>query len=214
MTRIVAISDTHGQHGLLDIPDGDLLVHAGDFAARGRIQDINPFNDWLDSLPHEEIIFVPGNHDFCFEARAQQETAINRLQAADVLIDQVTTVDGLKIWGSPWQPEFFDWAFNLPRGKPLREKWDLIPEDVDVLITHGPPFKIGDTVQPKNESVGCEDLRDRVREVVPEVHVFGHIHEGYGTYQKWDVTFVNASICDGNYSPINEPIVIDVEGKS
>lgn len=210
VTTIVSISDTHGQHQGLEVPDGDILIHAGDFSSEGDLRNVDPFNKWLGSFPHEHKIFVPGNHDFCFEAKHNQEKAIERLTAADVLIDEALTVEGLKIWGSPWQPEFFDWAFNLPRGEALREKWEKIPDDVDVLVTHGPPYGMGDFVPQSDLRVGCQELLDAVRRVDPIVHIYGHIHEGYGTYNRNDTKFINASICDGGYQPSNEPIVSEV----
>jgi Icc-related predicted phosphoesterase len=126
----------------------------------------------------------------------------------------------IKIYGSPWQPWFYDWAFNLPRlGTELQEKWNMIPEDTDVLITHGPPNGILDLVnnfrQP-NRNVGCELLRNKIEELNPTLNVFGHIHEGYGTFNNGKTTFVNASICTAGYEPTNKPIIIDlteVDGK-
>jgi Icc-related predicted phosphoesterase len=102
-----------------------------------------------------------------------------------------------------------DWAFNLQRGPALREKWALIPEGTDVLITHGPPFGILDWTA-RGERVGCEDLLEAVRRVKPRLHVFGHIHEGYGEHEQDGTRFVNASICTEAYQPTNAPIVVDV----
>ena len=130
-------------------------------------------------------------------------------------------VAGLRVWGSPWQPWFYDWAFNLPRGPALREKWDLIPYDTDVLITHGPPFGFLDgAARPASgwsdqdevsvEHLGCEELRRALDRVRPRLHVFGHIHEGYGRGQLADTILVNASNCDEDYRPVNAPVVIDL----
>ena len=126
----------------------------------------------------------------------------------------------IKIYGSPWQPWFYDWAFNLPRlGKELEEKWSMITEDVDVLITHSPPNGVLDLVdnfrQP-NRNVGCELLKFHVERVKPALNVFGHIHEGYGTKNLEDTLYVNASICTARYDAINKPIIVDlteVDGK-
>lgn len=206
MTNIVLISDTHGSHDRVDVPEGDILIHAGDFSAEGELETVDSFNEWLGSLPHDHKIFIPGNHDFCFEAERHQEESIQRLSAATVLIDESVTIEGVKIWGSPWQPEFFDWAFNLPRGEALRTKWDQIPEDVDVLVTHGPPYGFGDFVRQNGIRVGCQELLKAVKRTKPKLHVYGHIHEGYGTYHQNGTTFVNASICDARYEPSNKPI--------
>ncbi len=113
------------------------------------------------------------------------------------------------MWGSPWQPRFGDWAFGLDRGPAIRERWDLIPDGLDVLITHGPPAHIGDRLL-SGEHVGCEDLRQVVRQRRPRLHVFGHIHEGYGVVREGGITYVNASVCDAAYRAVNRPVVISL----
>jgi predicted phosphodiesterase len=120
----------------------------------------------------------------------------------------------IKFWGSPWQPEFYNWAFNLPRlGDELKKYWDMIPNDTDVLITHGPPNEARDFVnnwrQPVR-NVGCELLRFRVEQIKPLVHIFGHIHESYGVEYVKDILYVNASTCTERYAPSNKPIVVDL----
>ncbi|KAF9939234.1 metallophosphoesterase domain-containing protein 1 [Modicella reniformis] len=131
---------------------------------------------------------------------------------------------GYKIWASPWQPEFFDWAFNEERGK-LKEIWKHIPIDTDILVTHGPPKYHGDTVpRQNNQHVGCHELLNRLKVVRPRYHVFGHIHEGYGVSQiNWPsdntqqssqpTVCINASVCNLQYRPINKPIVVDLPPK-
>jgi predicted phosphodiesterase len=130
------------------------------------------------------------------------------------LQDSEVTIDGLRIWGSPWQPEFYDWAFNLPRGDALKEKWDLIPAGIDILVTHGPPRgKLDMTYSyagfPRDE-VGCWDLARAVARIKPKVHVFGHIHVGYGVVEENGTTFVNPSSCDDNYDATQDPIVLEI----
>jgi Icc-related predicted phosphoesterase len=199
---IVAISDTHGFHESVDIPAGDILIHAGDLTRHGEMGDVEEFNDFLNGLPHPVKIVIAGNHDFCFEQ--DPETCRTHLTNAIYLQDQAVTVEGILFYGSPWQPWFFDWAFNLQRGPEIRAKWDLIPEDTDVLITHGPPFGHGDqTIQ--GERVGCQDLLEVVERIQPKVHIFGHIHEGYGMTRNEHTTFINASICGSSYRPKNTP---------
>ena len=194
------------------MPDGDILIHAGDATNRGQIEELTAFNDWFSSLPHRRKIFVAGNHDWLFEKRpkyAQSLLAENIIYLQDSEIE----IEGLKIYGSPWQPRFFDWAFNLNRGAELAEKWKLIPNEIDVLITHGPPFGILDET-PRGDLAGCEELRKRVGEIAQfgklKLHVFGHIHFGYGETEKFGVRFVNASNCDEDYLPTNPPIVVDL----
>ncbi len=132
------------------------------------------------------------------------------LTNVEVFVDDYVIIDGLLYYFSPYQPEFCDWAYNLPRGEPLREKWSLIPDNVDVLVTHGPPHGILD-VAPFGGNVGCEELRQVIgTRINPKLHVFGHIHDGYGMTKIGNTTFVNAAICTERYQPINAPIVIDI----
>ena len=206
--KIVAISDTHTY--IPAVPIGDVLVHAGDFAGRGNLRDLEIFLAWFGALPHKHKILVAGNHDWCFLGRYERKEAVRRAsEVCTYLEDSSITIDGIKFYGSPWQPEFHAWAFNLPRGKALKEKWDMIPEDTDVLITHGPPQFIRDFCPGGN--VGCADLAARVMELNQlKYHIFGHIHEGYGIETRGNTTFINASICSGNYRPTNDPILVEI----
>jgi Icc-related predicted phosphoesterase len=223
MPRIVLLSDTHNAHDEIQIPAGDILIHAGDATNQGTIEEIAQFSGWFKKLPHKYKIFVAGNHDWLFETNPQ--SARKLVEGIIYLQDSFVEIENLKIYGSPWQPRFFDWAFNLRRGTELAEKWRLIPNDTNVLITHGPPYGILDEA-PRgslpNENVGCEDLRGRIEELVSfdrlKLHIFGHIHFCYGVTEKFGemfnrkegVKFVNASNCDESYAPINPPIVFDL----
>ena len=209
--RVVCVSDTHLFHlqSSMVIPDGDVLLHAGDTTRRGSLDEIAMFNAWFSAQPHPHKVFVAGNHDFGFEqqplaAQAMLDPAIHYLQDAEV------TVAGLRIWGSPWQPRFFDWAFNLDRGPTIRAKWRLIPDGVDVVITHGPPMGILDQTT-RGVAAGCQDLFDELTtRVKPRLHLFGHIHEGYGREDRDGIAFVNASTCDVRYRAVQRPIVVDL----
>lgn len=214
MPRIICISDTHNCHRSLAVPPGDLLIHSGDATINGTEAEIADFADWFRRLPHRQKIFVAGNHDRLFEddpGRAQQFLGDEVLY----LEDSAATIEGLWIYGSPWQPRFFDWAFNLDRGPEMAAIWSKIPADIDVLITHGPPFGILDEVSRPagKENAGCEQLREKLEKLIPgrlRLHVFGHIHGGYGTAAFHGATFVNASICDEEYRPTQRPIIIDL----
>ncbi len=211
--RIVAISDTHLRHGALALPDGDVLVHGGDMTGRGLLPEIHQVADWLADLPHRHKVVVAGNHDWAFQ---REPDAARRLMAeagVHYLEDSGVTLDGVHFWGSPWQPEFMAWAFNLPRGAPLAERWALIPADTDVLITHGPPRGHGDRCWDGRHE-GCDDLLEAVRRVQPQLHVFGHIHEGYGTTTLGPTTLANAASLDVRYRPVNPPLVFDVHPRS
>ncbi len=209
MPRIVTISDTHSRHRKIStMPEGDILIHSGDATNRGGIDEIADFNQWLGELPYQHKIFVAGNHDWLFERSPQFAPTL--MTNAHYLLDSFIVVEGLKIYGAPWQPRFFDWAFNLDRGAAIAEKWQMIPDDIDVLITHGPPYGILDEVPYRHEHVGCEELLPVVQRIKPRAHIFGHIHAGYGIAEQDGTKFVNASICNEAYQPVNAPIVIDL----
>jgi Icc-related predicted phosphoesterase len=206
--KIVCISDTHSLHNRMEIPDGDLLIHAGDVSSRGGMTEIADFNEWLGTLPHPHKVMIAGNHDFGFERYPKEAKAL--ISNAKYLRDSGITIEGLKIWGSPIQPWFYDWAFNRQRGKDIRKHWDLIPTDTDILITHGPPFGILDDTD-RGEKVGCEDLIDIIQNRVrPRLHVFGHIHEAYGQKQVKETLFINASMVNLAYRPVNQAIVVEI----
>lgn len=188
--RLVLISDTHGYHDRLEVPEGDVLVHAGDLSKHGRLTELAEFDAWLGKLPHTHKIVIAGNHDFAFER--DPKSARHWMRHCTYLQDSGVTIDGVTFWGSPWQPWFFDWAFNLPRGKDLAKVWAKIPTGTDVLITHGPPAGIRDK-NTGGEAVGCVDLLERVQAVRPRLHVFGHIHESAGVEEIDGTTFVNAA---------------------
>ncbi len=210
--KLVCISDTHSLHRQIpEIPDGDVLIHAGDCLGQGTLENIQEFNEWLGSLPHEHKIVIAGNHDWAFQETP--ELARAALTNAIYLEDSGVQIRDVRFWGSPWTPTFMDWAFMLDRGDPLYQKWKLIPDNTDVLITHGPPHGIGDEVNLgfKAQNVGCIHLSDRVAQLSPTIHVFGHIHEGYGEYKRGNTRMVNASTCNARYEPNNPPIVFNLE---
>jgi len=212
MTKICFISDTHGLHRSMQysVPKCDILAHTGDVSNVGEYSDVVRFLDWFIDQPAKHHVYIAGNHDWLFQiGKEKRQDAIDRYPLIHYLESSSVTLEGLKIYGDPHQPEFCNWAFNLPRGKKLKEKWDKIPEDTDVLLTHGPPMGILDEA-PRGGRVGCVDLLDRVYQVNPKIHAFGHIHCEYGKEQKGSTLFVNSSICNESYQPINEPILVEV----
>lgn len=239
MCRIVCVSDTHDTHRAMKYSLNDflvpnkmnILIHAGDVSNIGEQPDVTRFVSWFMSIRgFDNKIFIAGNHDFAFERINEPhhqgdfdwlKHLINEenLSQSDVtyLEDSFITIESpefsrpIKIYGSPWQPEFYNWAFNLPRdGDELFQKWNMIPEDTDILITHGPAFNVRDFV-PRGESVGCKLLRDRIEVIKPALHVCGHIHHAYGVSLVGNTIYVNASICNERYYPVNKPIVIDLK---
>jgi Icc-related predicted phosphoesterase len=205
--RVICISDTHGFHRQLELPDGDLLIHAGDITRRGELDILRDFNAWLCTLPHTEKVVIAGNHDFCFQDTPDEARQL--MTACHYLEDSSCTIGGLSIYGTPWQPWFHDWAFNLERGSQLAAKWDLIPDTTDILVVHGPPHGHGDMTI-RDEAVGCVELLERIRQVQPKLVVTGHIHEDFGITSEGPTTIVNASTCTLSYEPANAPLVIDL----
>jgi Icc-related predicted phosphoesterase len=217
--RVTFISDTHSLHGKLteQLPGGDIIIHSGDFMNSGYFwTEASVFLEWfnkLDNYTHK--VLIAGNHDRWFEINMEEVIELLKLYPnITYLIDQSTVIDGVNIYGSPWQPEFMNWAFNLPKGGPdLMSKWEAIPMDTDILITHGPPQDHLDVSGPpwNTPHLGCALLRVKVDAQPPKIHVFGHIHGGYGYKFHNDTHFFNASVLNENYEQVNNPITIEWE---
>jgi Icc-related predicted phosphoesterase len=202
--RIVAVADTHLFHDELTIPDGDVFIHAGDLCRAGSTQELAVAAAWIRKLPHATKIVVAGNHDWPFVRDPQRAV---ELLGPNVLYleDSGATIENVSFWGSPWQPTYGAWAFNLDRGAALAAKWALIPDRVDVLVTHGPPSGIGDRGLSPGRA-GCADLRSRVRAVAPRLHLFGHIHQDGGLWEDGGVVFANVTTSECERAPT----VIDI----
>ena len=211
--KITIISDTHGKHYEItdDLSGGDILIHCGDFMNSGRyVVEAREFLNWFEEIEgYTHKIFIAGNHDIIFENDPKLALALtSAYKNITYLQDSFIEVEGLKIYGSPWQPEFYNWAFNLPRGAALKAKWDLIPEDTDILVTHGPPMGFNDQVNGKGESLGCYDLKQRVLDIKPKLHCFGHIHSGCGIVPEDSTKFINTSVLNESYEYTQKPINI------
>lgn len=206
---IVAISDTHGKHQSIVLPKGDMLIHAGDVSSRGKENEVVAFLKWFAATDFAYKIFIAGSHDFYFERFGDE--IINQLIPPNVIYlnDSGIEIEGVKIWGSPISPWFYDWAFNRYRGNEIKKHWDEIPQNTDILITHGPVFGILDTTS-RNENVGCKDLLEKINEINPKFHICGHIHEAYGQIKNNQTEFLNASVLDENYLLKNKPIVFEI----
>lgn len=238
--KLVCISDTHNQHkNLSHLPDGDILLHAGDISGIGRREEVLDFINWtVKQAPRYTygVVFIAGNHDRCFDPKfgeyafedKQKEGSKNKPKwlidtLHDLKRDNIgvhylennwVELGGVKIWGSPITPWFHGdrWAFNKHRGLDIREVWDQIPLDTDIVITHGPVSYKLDYIPRTQEYVGCEDLRRTVEGVCPLMHISGHIHEGYGVEYNVHTTFINAATCNEFYEPNNKPweVVLDL----
>jgi Icc-related predicted phosphoesterase len=209
--KIVLISDTHNKHQFIkdaELPLGDVIIHAGDVTNKGNSIETISFLNWFSNLPHKHKIFIAGNHDFLFEKKKQEEIAKLIPDNVIYLENSGVKIEGFQFWGSPDQPAFYQWAFNKTTAE-RRESFAKIPTHTDVLITHCPPFRILDETK-DGDDVGCKILREKVKEVKPKLHVFGHIHEAYGQKTFNKTHFVNASLVDEYYVRKNKPIVFEL----
>jgi len=226
---IDCISDLHGSFP--ELPGGDLLIIAGDLTSNDTTMAWKNLFDWVEKQNYRKIVYIAGNHDGFLQQccnssesmdlwREFQDDDLKPNDRIEYLCDSSIEFEGLKIYGSPWTPEFGNWHFMLPRGEALRRKWDLIPLDTDILITHGPPWGILDkTVQFPSSNLdhcGCSDLKEAVKRIKPKLHVFGHIHFSYGEdADQWGLDgpitkYVNASHMNEEYEPVNPPIRIEL----
>ena len=218
--KIVALSDQHGS--LPEVEPCDLLLIAGDIchvkdhSTQGQLQFLaGPFSDWLDRVPAEHVVGVAGNHDWIFQLEPR---LVPKSLRWEYLEDRAVSVGGLSIYGTPWQPVFFDWAFNLPEDL-LAKKWEMIPDGVDVLLCHGPPHGYGDLVSPRSWArgghQGSTTLLEAVRRVKPRLMVFGHIHEGRG---RWEIDhgdgrttiLANVTVVDASYRSVYPPMAFEL----
>ncbi|MFK7861475.1 MAG: metallophosphoesterase [Granulosicoccus sp.] len=211
--RLVCISDTHGDHEGLELPAGDVLIHAGDLSAHGGRAETLAFMKWLGSRGFDNTLCIAGNHDTFME----QEPLLTKQFAEDhgvlLLNDSGIVLGGLQFWGSPITPRFCDWVFMRDPGEPIEAHWRQIPQNTDVLITHGPPYGIMDVVRRADgqfATTGCPSLLARIKSVSPTAHIFGHIHEGRGTHSQDGVAFYNVSSMNEHYQRVHEPVVIDL----
>jgi Icc-related predicted phosphoesterase len=219
MPTLVFISDTHTKHREIDgqlreihnnHPDA-ILIHAGDISYRGRLHEVEDFIEWYSSLPFKHKIMIAGNHDFLFETEPDKRKEIIDRLGPDIIYleDSGIELEGLKFWGSPITPWFHNWAFNRVAEK-INEHWDLIPTDINVLITHGPPYLTLDDTR-SGLRVGCPGLSEKIKNLSElKAHVFGHIHEAQGIVEKDGVTYVNASILDLYYEVKNSPVILSI----
>lgn len=215
--KIVAISDTHCQHNAINMPEGDVVVHAGDATYRGTIPEMEAFAYWYGNLPYRLKVYTAGNHDWLCATDRGLAKEIMRHHGIVYLQDEAATLylpdkeRTLQVYGTPHSPIFFDWAFNEPEER-LKMLFEAIPAGLDILITHTPPHGILDEVTEdfKVKYLGCHSLLDVVQERKPKYQVFGHIHQSYGQRVLGSTTFINASTCNAHYKPVNAPIVFEI----
>jgi Icc-related predicted phosphoesterase len=210
LMRIVCLSDAHGLHRQVAVPEGNLLIHAGDFMRTGiSLEEIVDFNDWLGEQPHPHKIVVAGNHDLFFEMFPDK--AREHLSNAVYLENDGIVLGGVTFWGSAMTPVLPNRAFHVERCEASRKYWDRIPLRTDIVITHGPPFGTLD----KNDILGsrfdCRDLIQAVLRVKPKLHVFAHVHGDYGEEVGPNGTrMVNCAVLDVKYVLTNAPILVSI----
>lgn len=223
--KLISLSDTHNRHDKLIIPKCDILFHCGDWTSMGSYEEVIKFAKWLNEQKAKHIVLIPGNHELKFEGEFpnSRKWITDHCPRANLLIDESIIIEGIKIHGSPATPFFCDWAWNRASGRnayyvhekmfnplPIKPHWDLIPDDTNILITHGPPYGILDKTTyadgtPRPENLGCEQLMDRIKELKDlDLHFFGHIHAPGGNQVNLDgVSYFNSAICDETYYPSN-----------
>lgn len=201
--RIVAVADTHN-YQFFDLPAGDIFIHAGDATMSGTKKEEDDFRAWLDILTfmYRWVVFTPGNHDFWAERCL-------RMKGVVFLNNSSVKLEGLKIWGSPYTPTYGPWAFMKPDDE-LALFWNMIPSDTDIVITHGPPMGILDLTT-RNVNAGSLTLLNKIKEIRPKAHIFGHIHEAAGSFTKDTTMFYNVSVVDKQYQKVNGATVIEIE---
>jgi Icc-related predicted phosphoesterase len=220
--KITFISDTHNKHKLIteDLPGGDLLIHAGDISSMGYEHEIREFCKWFSGINnYTHKVFIAGNHDWGFQKNVEKVNEILSFYSKIIYLQDDSIIIGsdelVNVYGSPWQPEFLNWAFNLPRkGNELKERWDKIPKSTDILITHGPAHGYVDRVIGEYENLGCELLAEKIKEVKPKIHICGHIHSGYGYTFDGDTHYINASVLNEQYAYTNKPLSVEWDSKT
>jgi hypothetical protein len=212
-TKVCCISDTHTYHHALDIPVCDLVIHAGDFSSTGLYSEVEDFMIWFNEVPAKYKICIAGNHERTYEEPFFRNHIVNMFPDIIYLHSEGIEIEGLNIYGECHSPEFMNWAFNLPRGGPeLKAKWDAVPNNTDILISHTMPKNILDFVPYTNSNEGCELLAERVKQL-PNLKLFvgGHLHyENHQLIVQNDVIYVNASVVNEQYQVVGNPILLEI----
>ena len=222
--KITFISDTHNKHNQVtsSLPGGDVIIHAGDVSSMGYKHELQQFLKWFNNLDnYTHKIFIAGNHDWGFQDNPEMcKELLEFYNKVTYLQDDMEVIGedystSVKVWGSPWQPEFYNWAFNLPHnGEELKEKWDMIPHNMDIVVTHGPAWGHLDTVVGQSTNLGCELLAEKLKVVKPKIHVCGHIHSGYGYKFHEGTHYFNAAVLGEDYVFTQKPMTVEWDPKT
>ena len=204
--RITCISDLHSKIPILK--KGDMLIIAGDIGIMNE-SNLLFFIDWLCHLNYKYIVWTAGNHDRYMEELYKKGVKLKMPKNIHYLLNSSVEIEGIKIWGSPFTTYYNGWSFMefLPE---LKKRWAKIPDDTDIIVTHGQPFGINDVVGCISQ--GCPALRDRIKIIRPKIYIGGHLHEnGAKIYQDEHTTYINCSLMNEFYDLVNEPVVINYE---
>lgn len=209
---IDCISDLHGARPVLQ--GGDLLIIAGDLTAKDTPEEHKVMLNWMGMQDYDEVFFIAGNHDGHYVNQGQfvfygDKSFVYYIFDSYMEFWSHKEKRGVKVYGSPWTPTFCNWHFMKDRGEPIRMMWDNIPNDTDILVTHGPPHGILDR-NSEGKSVGCHDLKKAISRIKPKYSIFGHIHEGYGEYEDETTKYINCAHCDEYYIPHRKPVRIEI----
>lgn len=205
--KIICISDTHNKHKELTIPFGDVIIHAGDITESGTRKETLDFLKWFAALPHPHKILIAGNHDFFLE-KHQKNPSVIIPENIHFLNDNGVRINNVNFWGSPVTPGNGSWAFNKNGKSELLMHWNLIPENIDFLITHSPPYGLLDELDNK-QHIGCKELYKRIKDLKIPNHIFGHVHNDYGIVRTRNTVFINSASLDGKHRPINTPLIVN-----
>lgn len=211
MPKFVCVSDTHMKHQKIDVPFGDVFVHAGDLTVSGTLEELYDVLTWISALPHALKLVTPGNHDKDLQDPKIVALLREKFPNIHILIDETITFEGLKIHGSPWVSVFGDWWFMIGSVEKRAQKWFMIPDDVDILITHMPAAGILDK-DAYGERHGCIALDYRIARLTRlKLHVFGHIHPSAGILRRGQIISVNAASVRGEGRGVRKPFVVDIQ---
>ncbi len=193
MATLCLVADTHRRHRELEIPECDILIHCGDFCSFGNEDEkaLDDADSWFAEVPAKHVICIGGNHDPLLQSREF------RFAHATFLEDKLVEIEGLSIYGSPWCPDLSDFAYYAPEDQ-LIERWKRIPEGIDILVTHTPPFGFLDLPTSGTVHLGCPHLLAELSRIQPRLHVFGHVHASHGIHHNGAIQLVNAAVVGGH----------------
>lgn len=219
--KITFLSDTHSKHDQLtdDLTDGDVIIHSGDVTLSGYEYEVKKFLEWYSDLRYETKIFIAGNHDRFLEQYPGKKKELLEQFPDVIYLENSSTIikenpwdtEGYKVYGSPYQPRYHNWSFNIDRDSDeIEANWNLIPDDTDILVTHGPPKGILDYVQRDFYNAGCERLLPRVYDIQPKIHSFGHIHGNFGYHPENKTMFLNVAVLSERLQYRYKPLDIEI----